>query len=347
MQGFDYYELLGLAKTASPAEIKSAYRALAKSMHPDAGGTAGTFRLLQEAYGTLSDPAKRAAYDRAPGDVIAPPRPRGPVRTRRREFGADPGFEPPPVVLDPDVIPWWDLVARPASRRAPREGHGHAPWLIVVAGVLLLFVPMAWGVWVLLVVVVAGSAAWLARGYVADVRAERVISAEFGHATEFGKVGVDADQIGERRTAELLRRYFTQLPEVRIFHSLALPGSVFADIDHAVLVGKRLVLVQSKSWPPGHYEMDEESLYRNGNRFRGGSSSLPEAIAEYKRLLPGVEVTGALLIYPNRAGVVTADADLLMTPEQFVIEVGDWLAERPAAVDPEVFRTVLGQVVSR
>jgi len=43
---------------------------------------------------------------------------------------------------------------------------------------------------------------------------------------------------------------------VRIFHGLAWPGSVFTDIDHALLCGRRLVLIESKSWLPGHYYCD-------------------------------------------------------------------------------------------
>ncbi|WP_028558698.1 J domain-containing protein [Paenibacillus pinihumi] len=62
-----YYEVLGVARTATAAELKSAYRKLAKQLHPDVnGGTAEAeqrFKKLKEAYETLSDPEKRQAYD--------------------------------------------------------------------------------------------------------------------------------------------------------------------------------------------------------------------------------------------------------------------------------------------
>ncbi|EOD69128.1 hypothetical protein H480_07733, partial [Amycolatopsis vancoresmycina DSM 44592] len=56
----DYYEVLGVRRDATAADVKTAYRRLAKTMHPDGGGTVGTFRLLREAYDVLSDPAARA-----------------------------------------------------------------------------------------------------------------------------------------------------------------------------------------------------------------------------------------------------------------------------------------------
>lgn len=63
----DYYETLGVSKTASGPEIKKAYRKLAKTHHPDLNnnqGSAARFKEVTEAYEILSDPDKRAQYDR-------------------------------------------------------------------------------------------------------------------------------------------------------------------------------------------------------------------------------------------------------------------------------------------
>jgi curved DNA-binding protein len=59
----NYYETLGVAKTATPEELKAAFRKLAKSHHPDLGGDVTKFQQINEAYETLGDPDKRALYD--------------------------------------------------------------------------------------------------------------------------------------------------------------------------------------------------------------------------------------------------------------------------------------------
>lgn len=62
----DFYEMLGLSKNASDAEIKSAYRKLARKHHPDVDkspGAAEKFKEVSEAYQVLSDSSKKKAYD--------------------------------------------------------------------------------------------------------------------------------------------------------------------------------------------------------------------------------------------------------------------------------------------
>jgi molecular chaperone DnaJ len=64
----DYYEVLGVSRGCDDAALKSAFRKLAMEHHPDRNGgcenAEGRFKELNEAYSILSDPQKRAAYDR-------------------------------------------------------------------------------------------------------------------------------------------------------------------------------------------------------------------------------------------------------------------------------------------
>ena len=71
------YDILGVATTASPAEIRSAYRRLAKKSHPDVNpgkaDAAAAFGAISSANALLSDPEKRARFDRgALAEEIAP-----------------------------------------------------------------------------------------------------------------------------------------------------------------------------------------------------------------------------------------------------------------------------------
>lgn len=356
----DYYELLGVREDASVSEIRSAYRALAKVMHPDAGGTAGTFRLLREAFETLSDPERRAEYDSEDEEEepVAPP----PVTVRRarmRVFHDDPDYVPARVDIPAETIPWWHqitatkVVLAPAVKPDRQMMAGAvAAWLVLLIALILVAPGMPLLIMWLLALAAAGSVIFSAgRRHLDGRAANNAFTAKFGAHRVYGKPGIGSEHRAEQLTAEVLTRYFTRLPGVRIFHGLAEPGSVFADVDHAVLCGHRLVLIESKMWLPGHYDVDDAGeLWRNDHPFRGGSVRLSGQIGAFRALWPELEVRGVLLIYPTRPGEITteyAGAEIApMVPGDFVREIGSWLAADPATLDRTVFAAVLRQVVA-
>lgn len=96
----DPYSVLGVKKGASEAEIKKAYRGLAKKHHPDANKNSPAsekkFKEVSGAYDLLSDKDKRAAFDRGEIDENGQPRgfaPQGAGGFRPGGFGAGPGAE--------------------------------------------------------------------------------------------------------------------------------------------------------------------------------------------------------------------------------------------------------------
>ena len=97
MDGRTYYIVLGVPRTESAGGIRSAYRDLARKMHPDVAGQQATraFQEITEAYDVLSDPRRRRAYNdelrRAEGGGIVPVHHAPPPRASRPpvpNFGA-------------------------------------------------------------------------------------------------------------------------------------------------------------------------------------------------------------------------------------------------------------------
>lgn len=177
MRGTDHYEVLNVERTASAAEIKSAYRKLALQVHPDQGGNAALFRLVQEAWNTLSDPAKRAAYDRSldshstppPSPQPPPPRPPAPEPNYEWTWSTDqpwssdtqqPADEPPqeplqskpagPVLIYPTFGRWQTpaliglalFIALDIALLVTSDYHGFLDYLFAVGVVAMIVVAM-------------------------------------------------------------------------------------------------------------------------------------------------------------------------------------------------------------
>jgi hypothetical protein len=105
----DYYKVLQVDESAHPDVVRAAYRTLLRTLgkHPDLGGSGDEAQTIIEAYRTLSDPARRSAYDRWLRAHSARP---------ARKLPAPPPPPPPPA---PRVVDWVRALL-PEYRLAPK-----------------------------------------------------------------------------------------------------------------------------------------------------------------------------------------------------------------------------------
>jgi DnaJ-class molecular chaperone len=112
------YAVLGVDRQAATLTIRQAYRGLARSHHPDAGGDLHQMMLINEAWHVLSDPERRTSYD---AQLLRPaPRPRSRNGHTVMDFGRYEGWSLPDIVAhDDDYLQW--LSRTPTGRSLRRE----------------------------------------------------------------------------------------------------------------------------------------------------------------------------------------------------------------------------------
>ncbi|KAE8766141.1 nuclease-related domain-containing protein [Georgenia thermotolerans] len=166
-----------------------------------------------------------------------------------------------------------------------------------------------------------------------------------GALPRFGERNVALGTLGEQITASLLE-HFCVMPGVRVVHGMRFPGSARADIDHAVVAGNRVALIDSKLWQPALYELDPwRRILRNKQMHAGYRTSLGTAIERVRMLMPGAEVRGWIVVHPNAPGAVgvvnSCPFMRIVTAQTLLQEVGEWLAPQGHLVDRFVLEDVL------
>lgn len=160
---------------------------------------------------------------------------------------------------------------------------------------------------------------------------------------------------GERQTAELLDLLKDKVPGLHIFHGVRFPGSKNADIDHVLVYGDRVMLVDSKLFGAGQYGMsrhhDTTASYTDWWIFKDGRpwkpSAMPNAASAMRAALgSGVKVRSVLVIHGKDARVAPGQKDCYR-PEQFMSEaVYDFLRSASTPTPkPSVLRHLESQLI--
>jgi len=134
----NYYETLGVSRNSEPEVIEAAYRALMKKYHPDlwrgdADAADSRAKLLNEAFATLRDPARRRAYDRLHPQTLsnATKVPRKPVKTAARASDKQPVRHRPRA-------PRFVKPTRPSSGTAPYDPQVPALGIVACLGLMAM-----------------------------------------------------------------------------------------------------------------------------------------------------------------------------------------------------------------
>lgn len=125
--GPDPYELLGVARDATPDEIRAAFRRHAKAAHPDGEGTSGLYLALTEARDVLLDPERRRRIDRGePAEAQtaeAPPAAPPPGLSPEDAWAQVPVVQPTPGSVTPAADHRWSDASPPPPRLAVSVGR--------------------------------------------------------------------------------------------------------------------------------------------------------------------------------------------------------------------------------
>lgn len=147
-------------------------------------------------------------------------------------------------------------------------------------------------------------------------------------ASTFGAAEVAAGVRGEAATAKLLE-LLMEIPGVNVFHGLRFPGSTSADVDHAVVHGDIVYLIDSKQYRPGVYSWGSGREIVNGSAGSGFANHMAAAREGYWHILEGKARVHALVIVHGRGATIGPRAvqdEVRLTSAQWALAfIGDSL----------------------
>ena len=172
---------------------------------------------------------------------------------------------------------------------------------------------------------------------------------------KFGSHNVALGSTGEKFTAEMMQQLL-KIPGTRIFHGLKFPGSETADVDHALINGNKIALIDSKMWTGGDYRWGHDGMILRSNASTSAElhTNFPYAVEGYGRDLIEASVRGRILIHSSNGIPVSVDNSNvpdsavagvppveIVTAQQFFEEIGDWFAESPGTINRGLMNSLL------
>ncbi|HLS25726.1 MAG TPA: DnaJ domain-containing protein [Beutenbergiaceae bacterium] len=153
---------------------------------------------------------------------------------------------------------------------------------------------------------------------------------------------------GEILTSQLID-VFAAIPGVRVVHGLV-PGKGEADVDHVILCGNRVVLVDAKNWAGGdYYWLSGQVMSTTAQGVLPRGNPMHWAVPIIARALPRKVIRPVVVIHSNNGAPVRTNNQgrnggaELMTPMEFVETIGQWLVE---ADGRKIDRRALSQLVA-
>lgn len=363
-----FYDVLGLSRGASDSDIKSAYKKLLHTVHPDKdGGNSYLFRRVQEAWSILGIPALRREYDASLGEARDTPPDAGRQEpSEGREAPSAEGWPRIPPVRR-SQLQWLNHIKLDAPVRV--EPHFIEGWgrMLVWSGAITLVM----GILAVLTLVghvylaFLGSAllgigsGFMVRRSLAQRKSALELDAEMSRplvleSNLYGRPGGTGRPLsGKERyvrslTGRVVEPLVSLIPGAKLLHMLESPNGDI--VDHGVLVGHRLVLMSGQVSPPGKYTCDSYGdLLCDGNPVPFEGAELELAAKEWRRALPGVEVAPVLVLHQASPGtlrvVLPSQYPLTVIPAEELLQVvGEWLAPEAGVIDRFLLRRLLRAV---
>lgn len=261
-----HYRVLGVSVTATAAEIKSAYRRKVRETHPDLGGDSAQFDVVRRAFEVLSDEKARESYDRSFGSR----RPAGqPANYGSGYSGA--GYD--------DAGPG-NSGADGNARMWRTDAHGDTRSGKAKATDPVDFVPP------------------FRDGEYSELTRAQAMQRVYGAPRKRGLFSQRSRLEREARVIRLLMSNVLEaFPSARLVNGLHTPhGRGY--IDHAVLSGYRLALIDSMMLPEGVYQWDGQTLRRDGRVIE--PPRLIDSVRLMQSVFPELNVMGfAIVLTPG------------------------------------------------